>query len=227
MGEIVINIDARTGASAAGGLEEAGQVDVARALLGVPQVLHCAAPPREVLVALPPALPHPGHGVLRVNALYHGSLVEGRGIVSTLRLQGCSIRCPGCIVPQTWLFRGGTLLAVETVRDLLLDPAHDRDGVCILGGEPLDQPEGVALLLTLLKERDVHVTLYSGYDLGSLLRRRRPAIRAALALADVLIDGPYDKVLARGAGEWRGSSNQRVWEHLALQDALRAGTPSP
>ena len=130
----------------------------------------------------------------------------------------------GCIVPRTWPFRGGTLLAVETVRDLLLDPAHDRDGVCILGGEPMDQPEGVALLLALLKERGVHVTLYSGYDLGSLLRRRRPAIRAALSLADILIDGPFDRALARGAGEWRGSSNQRVWEHSALQGALHACT---
>ena len=97
MGEIVINVDARTGASAVGGMEEAGQVAAARALLGAAETLHCAAPPREALVALPPSLPRPGPGILRVNAVYHGSLVEGRGIVSTLRLQGCSIRCPGFI----------------------------------------------------------------------------------------------------------------------------------
>lgn len=225
MGEIVINVDPRTGLSAIGGLEEAGQLDAARAMLGVPDVLHCAAPAREVLVALPLSLPRPGPGVLRVSALYHGSLVEGRGVVSTLRLQGCGIRCSGCTVPETHPFHGGRLLAIEMVRDLLLDPAHYRDGVCILGGEPMDQPEGVALLLGLLKERGIQVTLYSGYDLESLLRRRRPAIRAALAHADVLIDGPYEAALARGAGAWRGSSNQRVWERPALQAALRASAP--
>lgn len=227
MSEIVINVDARTGASAVGGLEEAGQVTTARAVLGVAEVLHCAAPPREALVALPPALPRPGPGVLRINGVYHRSLVEGHGIVSTLRLQGCSIRCQGCIVPQTWSFRGGTLLAVEMVRDLLLDPAYERDGVCVLGGEPLDQPEGVALLLALLKERGMHVTLYSGYDLASLLRRRRPAIRAVLARVDVLIDGPFDQARAHGAGAWRGSTNQRIWDRQALRAALRVSAGAP
>ena len=35
-------------------------------------------------------------------------------------------------------------------------------------------------------------------------------MREALALTDLLIDGRYVAALAAGAGEWRGSRNQRV-----------------
>jgi hypothetical protein len=36
---------------------------------------------------------------------------------------------------------------------------------------------------------------------------------AAIELIDLLIDGPYIQELADGAGEWRGSRNQRLIEN--------------
>ena len=36
------------------------------------------------------------------------------------------------------------------------------------------------------------------------------SVREALALADILIDGRFVASLSHGAGEWRGSTNQRV-----------------
>ena len=38
----------------------------------------------------------------------------------------------------------------------------------------------------------------------------------SLELTDLLIDGPFVAALADGAGEWRGSRNQRFISHPAL-----------
>jgi len=222
MREIVFNVDASTGAAAVAGLDEAGQSDAARVALGAGHALYCARPAAETLVPLPPGLGAAGRGILRVNALYHGSLVEGYGVVSSVRLQGCSIRCDACIVPFTHPFAGGHLLPVGQVTDLLLDPAHARDGVSILGGEPFDQPDGVAELVALVGGRGLPVTVYSGYTLEALLARvaRTSAVGHILGSVDLLIDGPFVKGEAAGAGAYRGSRNQRVWTRSMLDDAL-------
>jgi anaerobic ribonucleoside-triphosphate reductase activating protein len=54
------------------------------------------------------------------------------------------------------------------------------------------------------------VTLYSGYTLEELLSRSDPVIAQILDLTDILIDGPYVKELSDNAGEYRGSTNQRI-----------------
>ena len=93
----------------------------------------------------------------------------------------------------------------------LLAPAGlPRDGVTILGGEPFAQPAALAALLRVLKVRRIHTTVYSGYTLAALRRRPQLAVREALTLTDLLVDGPFVAALAEGAGEWRGSRNQRV-----------------
>jgi len=78
------------------------------------------------------------------------------------------------------------------------------------------QPVGLAALLRCLKARRIHTVVYTGYTLEVLARRAEPAIRAALELTDLLIDGPFVAALADGAGEWRGSRNQRFISHPAL-----------
>ena len=85
----------------------------------------------------------------------------------------------------------------------------------ILGGEPFLQPVGLAALLGRIKAHGVHTTVYTGYTLEALGRRPEPAVRAALELTDLLIDGPFVALLSQGAGEWRGSRNQRLISHPA------------
>ena len=102
-------------------------------------------------------------------------------------------------------------MSISEVVDLLLAPeGHPRDGVTVLGGEPFLQHENLCLLLRELKGRGEHVTLYSGYTLEELRDRPEQSVREALALADILVDGRFIASLSSGAGEWRGSTNQRV-----------------
>jgi anaerobic ribonucleoside-triphosphate reductase activating protein len=117
-------------------------------------------------------------------------------------------------VPQTHPFDSGAVVPVDALVQLLLDPSGEpRDGVTILGGEPFLQPVGLAALLGRIKAHGVHTTVYTGYTLEALGRRPEPAVRVALELTDLLIDGPFVASLAQGAGEWRGSRNQRLIAH--------------
>ena len=177
-------------------------------------------PAREVNCARPlataplPALGDPQAPRVRIARIYHGSVVDGPGRRSVAQFQGCERSCPACYIPETHPRDGGALLAVRDVLAALLDPAGaPRDGVTISGGEPFLQPHALLLLLQGLKVRRLHTVVYSGYTLEALARRPEPEVRAALRLADLLIDGPYLAALAGDAGEWRGSRNQRLIAH--------------
>lgn len=98
--------------------------------------------------------------------------------------------------------------------ELALDPRGEpRDGVTVLGGEPFSQSQALAVLLRAFKDCVQHITLYSGYTLEQLQSRRERAVDECLTLADILIDGAFVASLARNAGEWRGSINQRIIHH--------------
>ena len=116
-----------------------------------------------------------------------------------------------CYVPETHSMDSGTSLPVRDVLNAVLDPAGaPRDGVTVSGGEAFLQAGALRLLLQALKALEVHTVVYSGHTLDSLARRPEPEVRAALDLIDLLIDGPFVAALADGAGEWRGSRNQRL-----------------
>ena len=156
--------------------------------------------------------------VLRVARIYHGSVIDGPGRRSVVQLQGCTLHCRGCHVPDTHDPAGGVALSVPDLAAVLLDPSGEpRDGVTVLGGEPLLQPVGLVDLLDALKERGLHTTVYTGFTLEALLQRPEPSVRKALELADLLIDGPFIDSLRGQAGPWVGSANQRVIDMAATR----------
>jgi len=226
--ELVWIVDPVTGDLVSEGLGAEEALALAGDLLPQPRELNCARP----LATMPLPTPTTGTGpVLRVAALWHGSVVEGPGRRSVLQVQGCPLRCsPACFVPASHSFDAGVFLPVDVVVDALLDPCGaPRDGASVLGGEPFGQPIGLAALLRRLKGLDVHTVVYTGYTLEALARRPEPAVRAALELTDLLIEGPYREVLADGAGEWRGSRNQRLIARpaVALDRGLAQGAAVP
>ncbi len=225
--EVALALDARTGAlliedtrglprDVRGALEQ---------LAGPPQAIACAAPP--AVRSLAPASPEElaGAPCVRLAGYWHDSLIEGPGRRSVAKLQGCPIRCRGCVTPDSWDAAGGRVVPVSRLTDALLDPAHERDGVTILGGEPFAQPEGLLALVRALRGRGCrHVLVYSGYTHERLRRmaRERPPIGAVLDEIDVLIDGPFVEALADQGGPWTGSGNQRVLDLAAARRRGRA-----
>ena len=211
MAEATWIIDRETGELTVEGLTAREAAGLTVDLLGGVQPVNCGRPAGVPPLHTSKVQSEPSEPTLRVYRVYHNSVVEGPGRRSVVQLSGCLLRCPGCYVPETHDLNGGIELTVSEVVDLLLDgQGEPRDGVTVLGGEPFLQPEGLAALLGALKNRGQHVTLYTGYTLEALRAREERSVDEALALADILIDGPFVAQLSRDAGEWRGSTNQRI-----------------
>jgi len=211
-------IDRATGALTVEGMSESELTRIASDLLDDASHVNCARP-----LSVPPLRPPPesfaaaaasaADESLQVYRVYHGSVVEGAGRRSVVQVAGCSIRCAHCHAKEAFDPNAGARLKIsEVIASLLAPEGAPRDGVTILGGEPFDQPVGLAALMRELKARGLHVTLYSGYTIEELRARScsETSITEALRSADVLIEGRFVAALSKSAGEWRGSTNQRV-----------------
>lgn len=208
-------LDEQSGALTIEGLSQSEMNTVADDLLTESAQVNCARPLSIQPLAHADYIGNDAEATLRVYRIYHGSVVEGPGRRSVVQLAGCAQRCPGCFVPETHALDSGVLMSVREVVSLLLsDEGNPRDGITILGGEPFIQPIGLLALVQSLKQHAQHLTIYSGYTLEQLLAREdAECIRQILSLTDTLIDGPFVKAIADGAGEWRGSTNQRILKH--------------
>lgn len=193
-------------------------VDAVAFDLGTRVNLNCAKPAISSQINLP-VLPRRSEAIRQSESdefsiwlyrLYHHSTVDGPGRRSVVQVSGCSIRCEGCFVPQTHERENGTLISISKVVDEIVAHRAEHDGVTILGGEPFDQPEQVAELVSRLKLQGFHITVYSGYTIDVLMQRKTHSIDYILTHIDLLIDGPFVASVSDRAGEYRGSRNQRL-----------------
>jgi anaerobic ribonucleoside-triphosphate reductase activating protein len=120
-------------------------------------------------------------------------------------LQGCSIRCPGCISADTWPSAQGRT-TTEAVIEAVIPWLLEAEGITVSGGEPFDQPEALKVLLRELRRLShVDILVYSGYPFDAL----SGWLRENPGLIDVLISEPYDERAAQALA-LRGSDNQRI-----------------
>jgi anaerobic ribonucleoside-triphosphate reductase activating protein len=145
---------------------------------------------------------------IRISRLHFPVRALGPGARIGIWLQGCSIRCPGCISLDTWsTSRGET--SVEAVLEAIAPWLAKAEGFTISGGEPFDQPHALKSLLTSI--RAVHpsdILVYSGHPFEVL------PLQEFDGLFDALISDPL--VLAASQTlPLRGSDNQRL--HIATE----------
>ena len=144
---------------------------------------------------------------LRIAHVVDRTEAEGPGVRTAIWTQGCSIRCPGCCNPELFGARGGELYGVEALLARVVDAG--TEGITLLGGEPLDQPEAVTALAHAVRGKGLSVVVFSGYRYAEV-ERRAPDLLAAV---DVLVDGPYDAAQPEDgprARRWVGSRNQQL-----------------
>ncbi|MFG2986646.1 4Fe-4S single cluster domain-containing protein [Streptomyces sp. NPDC048258] len=154
--------------------------------------------------------------------------VLGPGERAVIWVQGCPLRCRGCVAAETLPFEGGTAHTVDELTDWLCG-LPDIEGVTLSGGEPFSQAAELASLLDAVRARrpDFSAMAYSGFRYEALRRGGRGR-HALLRRLDLLVDGPY--VASRQHGlRWRGSSNQRIialtgrYAHLGTEPDTSAG----
>jgi anaerobic ribonucleoside-triphosphate reductase activating protein len=139
----------------------------------------------------------------------------GPGTRAGIWVQGCTLRCPGCLSRDTWEADPGRAVPVDAVLGWLASLPGPVDGVTISGGEPFQQLTALAALLRGIRawraNRPMDILVYSGYVLSRL--SRSAPMREILEMCDAVITGPYIDRFNPGVGGsllWRGSANQRI-----------------
>lgn len=134
--------------------------------------------------------------------------VLGPGTRAAVWVQGCHLRCKGCIAAETHPLGGAPVPSAELAEWLALAA---YDGATFSGGEPLLQARGLTTVIDAARELrpGLSLMLYTGYRLEWLRAKGSDAQRDLLERVDLLVDGPY--IERRHAPlRWRGSSNQRL-----------------
>jgi anaerobic ribonucleoside-triphosphate reductase activating protein len=137
--------------------------------------------------------------------------VLGPGMRFVVWVQGCTLRCPGCVSPDTHRLEGGQLVQVERLASRIL--GSRIDGITISGGEPMLQAAALCELVLILRKKSPDLTFlcYTGYTLECLRATGNRDQRSLLGLLDCLIDGPFLETEQQNPPlRWRGSQNQKV-----------------
>jgi anaerobic ribonucleoside-triphosphate reductase activating protein len=168
---------------------------------------------------------HSGSAVadrLRLARVIERTEALGPGVRAVVLVQGCHLRCHGCIAAETHSLAGGWETSVSALAGRLRD--LPIDGITCSGGEPFLQAAALARLIDLLRRERPQLSAmsYTGYRIERLRSRGSDAQRALLARLDLLVDGPYVERWHRPL-RWRGSTNQRL---LALTER-HAGALEP
>jgi anaerobic ribonucleoside-triphosphate reductase activating protein len=130
--------------------------------------------------------------------------------------QGCSIACKGCISPDTWSTNVGWT-SVDKVAAALKAWASTADGLTVTGGEPFDQPEALAALLSAWQAMsEADVLIFTGYELP----RVQPVVDACDGLIDAIVSGPFDRHATQHLA-LRGSDNQSL--HILTERGAKFG----
>ena len=145
---------------------------------------------------------------------------NGPGVRVSLFVSGCRLNCKGCFNKEAQDFNYGKPFTHETIQTIIeyLRPEY-IDGLTVLGGEPFERENQLAVVELLRKVRAEYgnsktIWVYSGYlfdkdMLNGKLKDWRYT-REILSYTDVLVDGPFILELKDLRLKFRGSSNQRI-----------------
>lgn len=145
-------------------------------------------------------------------------IANGVGVRTSLFVSGCRNCCEDCFNKETWSFTFGEPYT-ESVEEQILDslaPAY-VSGLTVLGGEPFEKENQAAVLALIKKVKERYpqktVWIFSGFTFEEIMEGSRVSSNTArdiLALADVLVDGRFEKDKKNISLKFRGSENQRI-----------------
>lgn len=146
-------------------------------------------------------------------------VANGIGCRTVLFVSGCRNHCKDCFQPHTWDFAYGAEFD-ETIQKEVLDslkPTYIK-GLTLLGGEPFEPENQIALLPFVRKVRELYpnkdIWAFTGYvydvDLTENGKKHCEVTDELLSMIDVLVDGPFIAEQKNLMLKFRGSENQRV-----------------
>ena len=146
---------------------------------------------------------------INVAGLVDDSIVDGVGLRFVVFVQGCPRKCAGCHNAETQPFVEKTLMTPQEIMDKINNNPL-LDGVTFSGGEPMCQAKNLAVLAKMIKEKGLHLAVYTGFTYENLINSNLQGVKELLKYVDILIDGEFKQDLRDYTLKFRGSSNQRV-----------------
>lgn len=157
---------------------------------------------------------------MNYGAIKKTDIANGPGVRVSMFVSGCRNHCPGCFQPETWDFSYGEPFTEKTEDEIIKALDHSWiQGLSILGGDPMEPENQVALLPFLqrvketLPEKDIWI--YTGYRLEEI------SWLPILSYADVIVDGPFIETEKDLSLAFRGSRNQRIIHLRSEENAGR------
>ena len=162
---------------------------------------------------------------LRLNRIQLPIYNLGPGKRIGLWVQGCSIKCNGCINPSLWSNEKGKLIDIESLVNGIYAIGGDYEGITISGGEPFEQYDALIAFCAFLKEKtSLSIFVFTGYYLIEL--EQKFSDKLFLKYIDYIMDGRFEKEL-HNDNNTRGSSNQKLYkiveDSAVLQNNLFKG----
>lgn len=164
---------------------------------------------------------------MNYSQIFYNDIANGPGFRTSLFVSGCTHHCKGCFNSETWDFKYGKPFTKE-VEDHIINSILPPyiDGITILGGEPLEYSNAIALVPLIIRAYYLRksIWIYSGYTFDELyLNKKRyqeesyahkmhysDTIAYILEHSHVLVDGEFKEDLKDISLKFRGSSNQRI-----------------
>ena len=163
---------------------------------------------------------------MNVSEIKHCDIANGPGVRVSVFVSGCRHHCPGCFNEGAWSFDAGVPFEDVEDRIVRLLGTSFIDGLSVLGGEPLEPENQMALAPFLERVRatypDKDVWMWTGFTYDGLRGSRADTehLERILSCVDVLVDGPFVNDLRDITLRFRGSSNQRI---IDLRETRREG----
>jgi anaerobic ribonucleoside-triphosphate reductase activating protein len=157
---------------------------------------------------------------LRLNRIAHPVTVLGPGRRLGIWVQGCTIGCPGCASVDTWDAAGGESVDTEALAARLagIIVRDGLTGLTLTGGEPTEQADAMADLVTRLRshlgDRQLDVLMFTGLTENAAQRRAQ----VLWDVVDAAVCGPYRRDRP-GTAPLIASSNQTLVVRTALGSA--------
>lgn len=137
-----------------------------------------------------------------IGGIDKSAVAETDGIAYTIYFSGCSIKCPECHNKELWDMKSGDRLKVSALVEDIKENLELIDTVCLVGGEPTDQPEGLKELLISLQDLPISIWLYTGRDEEYVKKLD------ITKYCDVIKYGNYDSSYPKERGSRLATGNQ-------------------
>jgi len=111
--------------------------------------------------------------MIRIAKIIEQTKSEGPGNRLAIWVQGCSIKCKGCINPEFIPFNSGKNYSIEELMKIINKSINEFkiEGITLLGGEPLDQKQEVLKLIKEINKKGLNIILFTGYYYKDLVKR--------------------------------------------------------